>query len=127
MRRSRDEVLRCDAQIRAERVERITPRDDGWFDVTSPSGTVATRTVVLATGVLNEVPAVSGAPMAWGRDLRGARGLTVAPLNAVTLHQAPEGQLGAASSVNQTMQQLGGALGLRGRRDALQPARVGAP
>ncbi|MGP3960981.1 MFS transporter [Nonomuraea sp. 3N208] len=39
-------------------------------------------------------------------------GLTVAPLTAVIMHQAPAAHLGAASSLNQAMQQLGGALGL---------------
>jgi EmrB/QacA subfamily drug resistance transporter len=39
-------------------------------------------------------------------------GLTVAPLTAVIMHQAPAARLGAASSLNQGMQQLGGALGL---------------
>ncbi|MFI7611114.1 MFS transporter [Nonomuraea terrae] len=39
-------------------------------------------------------------------------GLTVAPLTAVIMHQAPPDQVGAASSLNQSMQQLGGALGL---------------
>ncbi|MGN9788695.1 MFS transporter [Nonomuraea sp. ZG12] len=39
-------------------------------------------------------------------------GLTVAPLTAVIMHQAPPAQVGAASSLNQGMQQLGGALGL---------------
>ncbi|MEV4571486.1 MFS transporter [Nonomuraea sp. NPDC049419] len=38
-------------------------------------------------------------------------GLTVAPLTAVIMHQVPD-RLGAASSLNQAMQQLGGALGL---------------
>jgi MFS family permease len=39
-------------------------------------------------------------------------GLTIAPLTAVILHQAPAGLLGAASSLNLGMQQLGGAVGL---------------
>ncbi|MBF8193426.1 MFS transporter [Nonomuraea sp. K274] len=39
-------------------------------------------------------------------------GLTIAPLTAVIMHQAPPAQVGAASSLNQGMQQLGGALGL---------------
>jgi len=39
-------------------------------------------------------------------------GLTIAPLTAVLLDQAPARQVGAASSLNQGMQQLGGAMGL---------------
>jgi EmrB/QacA subfamily drug resistance transporter len=39
-------------------------------------------------------------------------GLTVAPLTAVIMHNAPRDHVGAASSLNQAMQQLGGAVGL---------------
>ncbi|TWF76477.1 EmrB/QacA subfamily drug resistance transporter [Pseudonocardia hierapolitana] len=39
-------------------------------------------------------------------------GLTVAPLTAVIMHNAPREHVGAASSLNQAMQQLGGAAGL---------------
>ncbi|WP_188193767.1 MFS transporter [Nonomuraea sp. SYSU D8015] len=39
-------------------------------------------------------------------------GLTIAPLTAVILQQAPPAHVAAASSLNQAMQQLGGALGL---------------
>lgn len=39
-------------------------------------------------------------------------GLTIAPLTAVTMHNAPREHLGAASGLNQAMQQLGGAVGL---------------
>lgn len=39
-------------------------------------------------------------------------GLTVAPLTAVIMHNAPREHVGAASSLNQAMQQLGGAVGL---------------
>jgi EmrB/QacA subfamily drug resistance transporter len=39
-------------------------------------------------------------------------GLTIAPLTAVIMHNAPREHLGAASSLNQAMQQLGGAVGL---------------
>lgn len=39
-------------------------------------------------------------------------GLTIAPLTAVIMHGAPREHVGAASSLNQAMQQLGGAAGL---------------
>ncbi len=39
-------------------------------------------------------------------------GLTVAPLTAVIMHNAPREHVGAASGLNQAMQQLGGAVGL---------------
>lgn len=70
MERCRAEVLRYGVEIRPEKVDRIVPRDDGWFDVTSPSGIVTSRTVVLATGLVDDIPHVSGVPKAWGRDLR---------------------------------------------------------
>jgi EmrB/QacA subfamily drug resistance transporter len=39
-------------------------------------------------------------------------GLTIAPLTAVIMHNAPREHVGAASGLNQAMQQLGGAAGL---------------
>ncbi|WP_051840592.1 MFS transporter [Streptomyces sp. NRRL F-5126] len=39
-------------------------------------------------------------------------GLTIGPLTTVIMHNAPPEHLGAASSLNQAMQQLGGATGL---------------
>ncbi|MBC8104940.1 MAG: NAD(P)/FAD-dependent oxidoreductase [Cytophagales bacterium] len=68
--RSRDEVLRYGAEIRAEAVQSIRPREDGLFDVQSGSGTVRARTVVLATGTVDELPPLSGLPEAWGRDVK---------------------------------------------------------
>ncbi len=38
--------------------------------------------------------------------------LTVGPRTAVIMHNAPPEHVGAASSLNQSMQQLGGAIGL---------------
>lgn len=67
---ARDEVLRYDVEIRAEAVQSITPRDDGLFDVTSSSGTITARAIVLATGVVDELPPLTGLPRKWGRDVR---------------------------------------------------------
>ncbi|MFB4279555.1 MFS transporter [Nonomuraea sp. MTCD27] len=53
-------------------------------------------------------------------------GLTVAPLTAVIMHQAPPARLGAASSLNQAMQQLGGALGLAVMTTVYGAAAAGA-
>jgi MFS family permease len=39
-------------------------------------------------------------------------GMTFAPITAVTMDRAPQEHLGAASSVLQTMQQLGGSIGV---------------
>ncbi|WP_308210684.1 MFS transporter [Nonomuraea thailandensis] len=52
-------------------------------------------------------------------------GLTIAPLTAVIMHQAPPAHLGAASSLNQGMQQLGGALGLAGMTTVYGGASTG--
>lgn len=68
--RARAEVLRYGVEIRSEAVQSIVPRDDGFFDVSSPGGTVTARTVVLATGVVDELPPLSGLPEKWGRDVR---------------------------------------------------------
>lgn len=67
---ARDEVLRYGVEIRAEAVQSIAPRDDGVFDVRSAGGTVTARTVVLATGLIDELPPLAGLPRAWGRDVR---------------------------------------------------------
>ncbi|WP_165977051.1 MFS transporter [Nonomuraea diastatica] len=52
--------------------------------------------------------------------------LTVAPLTAVIMHQAPPAHLGAACSLNQAMQQLGGALGLAVMTTVYGAAAAGA-
>lgn len=70
MERAREEVLRYGVDIRQERVEKIVPRADGLFDVLGASDTVIARTVVLATGVTDELPPLAGLPSAWGRDVR---------------------------------------------------------
>lgn len=68
---ARAEVLRYGVAIRQEAVERITPRPDGLFDVAGAAGeTVTARTVVLATGLVDELPPLTGLPPAWGRDVR---------------------------------------------------------
>jgi thioredoxin reductase len=70
MKRARAEVLRYGVEIRQEKVIRVIPRDDGFFDVTSDGSTIIARTVVLATGLIDERPPLTGVPKAWGRDLR---------------------------------------------------------
>lgn len=64
------EVMRYGAAIRSEFVERIHPRADGLFDVWGPKGMLTSRTVVLATGLTDELPALTGMRKVWGRDLR---------------------------------------------------------
>jgi thioredoxin reductase len=70
MARARTEVLRYGVEIRSEWVQAVTPRNDGLFDVSTQSGTIAARTVVLATGLTDELPPLNGPRKAWGRDVR---------------------------------------------------------
>jgi thioredoxin reductase len=68
--RAREEVVRYGVPIRPERVESILPRPDGYFDVRTAQAAVSARTVVLATGVVDELPRLDGLAEAWGNDLR---------------------------------------------------------
>jgi thioredoxin reductase len=68
--RMRNEVVRYGAHIQSGRVHRVYPRTDGLFDVHSSSGSVTARTIVLATGLVDQVPGVKGLSKTWGNDLR---------------------------------------------------------
>lgn len=68
--RASQEVLRYGAEIRSEVVQRIHPRANGLFDVWGPQGMMTAATVVLATGLTDELPPLTGIRMIWGRDLR---------------------------------------------------------
>jgi thioredoxin reductase len=70
LRHAREEVLRYGATIRHGLVEKIEPRVDGLFDVWTPDGVIRARTVVLATGLVDELPPLKGLRPVWGRDLR---------------------------------------------------------
>lgn len=70
MHRARQEVLRFGVNIRDEHVHSVRPRSDGFFDVVAKGETVVTRTVVIATGVVDELPPLEGLPIPWGRDVR---------------------------------------------------------
>src|ERR1700758_3438919 len=67
--RAREEVLRYRARLRHALVERIDPRIDGLFDVKTAEEVTRTRTVVLATGLIDELPHLEGLGRVWGRDL----------------------------------------------------------
>jgi thioredoxin reductase len=67
--KARVEVLRYGGIIRSGTIEKIDPRIDGLFDVESPDGVITVRTVVLATGLVDELPDLKGIPKVWGRDL----------------------------------------------------------
>lgn len=68
--RARAEVTRYGVSIRPERVLSIEPRADGLFDLRSAADIVCTRTIVLATGLMDQVPALAELSEVWGRDLR---------------------------------------------------------
>lgn len=65
----RAEVRRYGVEIRPGQVERIEPCDDGRYDVHGPGGVVTARAVVLATGLVDELPPLAGVTEPWGRDL----------------------------------------------------------
>lgn len=68
--RMRAEAVGYGVQIQAGRVRRIEPRPDGTFEVHGPRGSIAARSVVLATGLTDELPNVTGLSKTWGNDLR---------------------------------------------------------
>ena len=68
--KAREEVLRYGAQIRSGIVTKIDSRSDRLFDVFAPDLTITTRSVVLATGLIDELPPLTGLRKVWGRDLR---------------------------------------------------------
>jgi thioredoxin reductase len=68
--RMRNEVVRYGADIQSGRVHRVDPRPDGLFEVHSSNRSVTARTIVLATGLVDQVPNVKGLSKTWGNDLR---------------------------------------------------------
>jgi thioredoxin reductase len=68
--KAREEVLRYSAQIRSGIVTKIESRSDGRFDVFAPDVTITARSIVLATGLIDELPPLKGLRKVWGRDLR---------------------------------------------------------
>lgn len=68
--RMRTEVRHYGVPLRAEHVHRVEPRADGSFDVHTPQGTITARTIVLATGLKDELPELEGLTQTWGNDLR---------------------------------------------------------
>ena len=68
--KAREEVLRYGGQIRSGIVTKIESGSDGLFDVFSPDLTITARSLVLATGLVDELPPLRGLRKVWGRDLR---------------------------------------------------------
>ena len=69
MTKAREEVLRYGAQIRSGVVTKIESRSDGLFDAFADV-TITASSVVLATGLIDELPPLKGLRKVWGRDLR---------------------------------------------------------
>jgi thioredoxin reductase len=67
--RGRTEVARYGGDVRSEAVLRIEPGPGGLFEVRGERGTVVSRAVVLATGLVDELPSVPGLGEGWGRDV----------------------------------------------------------
>ncbi|YCI06818.1 NAD(P)/FAD-dependent oxidoreductase (plasmid) [Ensifer sp. D2-11] len=68
--RARAEVLKYGIEIKPQSVTSVTPRADGLFEVYHGHSVSIARTVVLATGLIDKLPPLSGLPEVWGRDLR---------------------------------------------------------
>jgi thioredoxin reductase len=68
--KAREEVLRYGAQIRSGTVTKIEPRLDGLFEIFVSDVTITARSVVLANGLIDELPPLKGLRKVWGRDLR---------------------------------------------------------
>lgn len=67
--RIQGEATRYGAEVRRAFVDRVDPRADGAFDVFSGGIVTTARAVVLATGLIDEVPRLPGVSEVWGRDL----------------------------------------------------------
>ncbi|MGK9286430.1 NAD(P)/FAD-dependent oxidoreductase [Sinorhizobium meliloti] len=68
--RASAEVQQYGVEIIRQRVTSVTPRADGLFEVHHGHSVRMARTVVLATGLIDKLPPLSGLPKVWGRDLR---------------------------------------------------------
>jgi thioredoxin reductase len=68
--KAREEVLSYGARIRSGIVTKIESRPDRLFNVFAPDLTITARSVVLATGLVDELPPLKGLRKVWGRDLR---------------------------------------------------------
>lgn len=66
----RADAIRYGAHTRLERVRAINPRQDGTFDVVGIDSSTIARSVVLATGMTDELPHIEGLTNTWGNDLR---------------------------------------------------------
>lgn len=68
--KARSEAAAYGVDLRDVWVESVAARPDGLFDVQTEAGVTVARTVVLATGLKDELPELAGLPKVWGRDVR---------------------------------------------------------
>ncbi|WP_068618152.1 NAD(P)/FAD-dependent oxidoreductase [Paenibacillus tuaregi] len=67
--RGRSEVDSYGGEFRSEAVLKIEPRSDGLFDVLGSQTQITARAIVLATGLVDVLPPVSGLREGLGRDV----------------------------------------------------------
>lgn len=70
LRRMREELRAYDtATFIQDRVMRVAPRDGGFEAATASGTTLRARRLILATGVVDELPAIEGLAERWGRSV----------------------------------------------------------
>lgn len=67
---ARAEAMRYGVDVRSAWVDSVRAVDNGLFEIVAGASTTIARTVVLATGLENDLPPLTGLPRAWGRDVR---------------------------------------------------------
>jgi thioredoxin reductase len=65
----RDEVARYGGEFRSARVEAVVRRDDHFLVTASDGDPVRARRLLVATGLVDELPDVPGLARRWGRDV----------------------------------------------------------
>lgn len=63
------EVLKYGGEIRKEKVTVIESISDNFFKIQTSQSNVITRTVVIATGLTDVLPDISGLKEGWGKDI----------------------------------------------------------
>ncbi|OOC54005.1 MULTISPECIES: NAD(P)/FAD-dependent oxidoreductase [Nocardiopsis] len=129
----RAEITGYGAQVRTGRVVHARARDEGGFDVHLEDGAALTADrLLVATGLVDELPPIPGLAERWGRDVLHCpychgwevrdEAIGVVATNAMAVHQA---LLWRQWSSRVTLLQHGGADLDRGERDRLRARGVG--
>lgn len=63
------EILKYGGEIRKEKVTKIEPTNDNLYKIQSNNSVVIARTVVIATGLIDILPNISGLKEGWGKDI----------------------------------------------------------